>query len=454
LIFAARIPIPFQQQTDWLAQLLGWPATDAQNAFWTIAVGALCAICCALAGCFLVLRRMSLLGDALSHSVLAGIAGTYLVTGSVEAIPMLIGALLAGVATAVMTQFVHKHASMPEDSSIGIVFTSLFEFGVVVVSQAEHVHLDLDCVLFGDLAFAGVNLRPTFGYLWPDSFRTLVPALMITVLMLVVFWKELRLTSFDPTLAVTLGFSATLMHYLLTTVVAVVTVSAMEVVGLLVVALLIVPAATARLLTERLSTMLWLSCLIGVSSTTLGYLLALRWNSSAAGLTAVVTGVALLIAILLSPTNGVLGRVIRTVKLRIRICAEDVLAGLFRQQERSESPDLAAVASSGECHQMAGGGVLANAALRWLRSRRLLMGDGKRMSLTDRGMNYARSLVRSHRLWEAYLQEHFDLNADHLHDPAEDMEHFIGPELQQRITEELAAPAEDPHGRTIPLVDE
>lgn len=454
MIFAARIPIPFQQQTDWLAQLLGWPATDAQNAFWTIAVGALCAICCALAGCFLVLRRMSLLGDALSHSVLAGIAGTYLVTGSVEAIPMLIGALLAGVATAVMTQFVHKHASMPEDSSIGIVFTSLFAFGVVVVSQAEHVHLDLDCVLFGDLAFAGVNLRPTFGYLWPDSFRTLVPALMITVLMLVVFWKELRLTSFDPTLAVTLGFSATLMHYLLTTVVAVVTVSAMEVVGLLVVALLIVPAATARLLTERLSTMLWLSCLIGVSSTTLGYLLALRWNSSAAGLTAVVTGVALLIAILLSPTNGVLGRVIRTVKLRIRICAEDVLAGLFRQQERSESPDLAAVASSGECHQMAGGGVLANAALRWLRSRRLLMGDGKRMSLTDRGMNYARSLVRSHRLWEAYLQEHFDLNADHLHDPAEDMEHFIGPELQQRITEELAAPAEDPHGRTIPLMDE
>lgn len=454
MILAARIPIPFQQQTDWLAQLLGWPATDAQNAFWTIAVGALCAICCALAGCFLVLRRMSLLGDALSHSVLAGIAGTYLVTGSVEAIPMLIGALLAGIVTAVMTQFVHKHAGMPEDSSIGIVFTSLFAFGVVVVSQAEHVHLDLDCVLFGDLSFAGVNLRPAFGYLWPDSFRTLVPALAITALMLFVFWKELRLTSFDPTLAVTLGFSATFMHYLLTTVVAVVTVSAMDVVGLLVVALLIVPAATARLLTDKLSTMLWLACLIGVTSTTFGYLLALRWNSSAAGLTAVVAGVALLIAILLSPTNGALGRVVRTVKLRIRICAEDVLAGLFRQQERSDNPELAAVASATECHQMAGGGILANAALRWLVNRQLLTGEGKQRSLTDRGLNYARSLVRSHRLWEAYLQENFDLNADHLHDPAEDMEHFIGPELQQRITEELAAPAEDPHGRAIPNVDE
>jgi len=161
-----------------------------------------------------------------------------------------------------------------------------------------------------------------------------------------------------------------------------------------------------------------------------------------------------LIAILLSPTNGVLGRVVRTVRLRIRICAEDVLAGLFRRQERSESPDLAAVASSGECHQMAGGGLLANAALRWLVSRQLLTGEGQQRSLTDRGLNYARSLVRSHRLWEAYLQENFDLNEDHLHDPAEDMEHFIGPELQQRITEELAAPAEDPHGRAIPDVGE
>ncbi len=452
-MFAARIPIPFQQQTDWLARLLELPGTDVQNAFWTIAVGALCAVCCSLAGCFLVLRRMSLLGDALSHSVLAGVAAVYLVTGRADPIPMLIGALLAGITTAVLTQFVHKNAAVPEDSSIGIVFTSLFAFGVVVVSQAEHFHLDLDCVLFGDLAFAGVNLRPTFGRLWPESFRTLVPALLITLLLLGVFWKELRLTSFDPTLAITLGFSAVLMHYLLTTVVAIVTVSAMDVVGLLVVALLIVPAATARLITDKLSTMLWMSCVIGVTCTTLGYFLALHANSSAAGMTAVVAGGCLLIAILSSPKNGVIAKTFRTLKLRVRICAEDVLAGLFRRQERSENPKLLAVASSSECHQMAGGGLLAGSAVRWLRSRKLLTAHGKVMSLTDRGRNYARSLVRSHRLWEAYLLENFDLNEDHLHDPAEAMEHFIGPELQQRITEELAAPAADPHGREIPDVE-
>ncbi len=449
-LLAVRTPIPFQQQTDLLAQWLDMPASDVQNAFWTIAVGALCSICCAMVGCFLLLRRMSLLGDALSHSVLAGIAGVYLVTGHVEPIPMLIGALIAGILTAVLTQFVHKSAAVPEDSSIGIVFTSLFAFGVVVVSQAKHVHLDLDCVLFGDLAFAGVDLRPMFGWLLPDSFASLIPALLITLAFLALFWKELRLTSFDPTLAVTLGFSAGLMHYLLTTVVAVVTVSAMQVVGLLVVAMLIVPAAVARLLTDRLSTMLLLACAIGVTSTTGGYLLAVRWDSSAAGLTAVVAGLLLVGAIIVSPKNGLLGRAVRTAKLRVRICAEDVLAGLFRQQERSDTPSQFANASLAECHGMAGNGLLAGAAVRWLRGRRLLKQDGSQLSLTDRGATYAQSLVRSHRLWEAYLLEKFDLPPDHLHDPAETMEHFIGPGMQQEITEVLAAPVEDPHGRVIP----
>ena len=185
----ARIPIPFQQQTDRIADVLNLPPNDVQNAFWTIIVGAFCATCCALVGCFLVLRRMSLLGDALSHSVLAGTAGVYLITGSVEPVPMFCGALVAGVLTAVLTRFVHQNADVPEDSSIGIVFTSWFAFGVVVVSQARGVHLDLDCVLFGDLTMAGMNLRPVQGMLWPESFRTLIPALLLTILFIFAFWN-------------------------------------------------------------------------------------------------------------------------------------------------------------------------------------------------------------------------------------------------------------------------
>lgn len=447
---AAGYPIAFQGFTDALAEFFGWPKASVQNAFWCLAVASLCSICCSLVGCFLVLRRMSLLSDALSHSVLAGIAAVYLITGDVQPIPMLTGALVAGIATAVMTEFVHRRAAVPEDSSIGIVFTSMFAFGVIVVSQARGVHLDVDCVLFGDLAFAGIHMRPIAGVLWPESFRNLIPACLVTMVFLFLFWKELRLTSFDPTFALTIGLGASLMHYLLTTVVAIVTVAAMDVVGLLVVALLIVPAATAALLTSRLTTMLLVSIVISLISTWSGYLLALKWSSSAAGLAATVSGVLLCFAILLSPTSGILGRILRTIRLRTRIAAEDVLAGLFRRQEASASPELRISVSLEDCRHLARQRWLRSAAVRWLRQKNLLAQQDTKLQLTDAGYQYGLSLVRSHRLWETYLLENFDLPEDHLHIPAEDMEHFIGPQLQDRITEELSAPNEDPHGREIP----
>lgn len=447
---AAGYPIAFQGLTDSIAQFFGWAPASVQNAFWSLAVASLCSICCSLVGCFLVLRRMSLLSDALSHSVLAGIAAVYLITGDVQPIPMLFGALAAGIATAVMTEFVHRRAAVPEDSSIGIVFTSMFAFGVIVVSQARGVHLDLDCVLFGDLAFAGIHMRPIYGVLWPESFRNLIPACLVTMAFLYLFWKELRLTSFDPTFALTVGFGASLMHYLLTTVVAIVTVAAMDVVGLLVVALLIVPPATALLLTSRLTSMLLLSTGISLVSTWSGYLLALQWSSSAAGLAAVMSGVLLLAAVLLSPTSGVLGRILRTIRLRTRIAAEDVLAGLFRRQEASATPKSLISASLADCHDLAGQPWLTTAAIRWLRQKKLIAQRKTSMQLTETGYQYGLSLVRSHRLWESYLQENFDLPSDHLHIPAENMEHFIGPQLQDRITEELSAPSQDPHGREIP----
>ena len=446
---AARVPMPFEAFFAWIAGLLQLSEANVQNAAWTMATGALCAAACALIGCFLLLRRMAMLGDALSHSVLAGIGGVYLLTGSIEPLPMFMGALLAGIVTAAATQFLHRSASVPEDSSIGIVFTSLFALGVIIISRVKNVHLDLDCVLFGDLAFAGMNLQPTFGWLVPEAFRTLVPALLLTIAFLLLFRKELRLTSFDTTLAATLGFSVPLMHYLMTTVVAIVTVSAMDLVGLLVVALLIVPPCIARMLTDRLGRMLWLSVISGVSCTTLGYLLALRWNSSVAGLTAFVSGVELGLVILLAPRYGLLGHLIRTVRLRIRIAAEDILAGLFRREEQATATSAAPVPLE-ECRVLAGNSLLSGLAIRWLSHHGLLQTADRSAQFTRRGHKYAQHLVRSHRLWESFLNEHFDLPFDHLHNPAETMEHYIGPAVQQQIIDELHEPHADPHGRCIP----
>jgi manganese/zinc/iron transport system permease protein len=448
LLHAQRPTVPFESVLARIASWLGESRVVVENAAGTIVVGALCATACALVGCFLLLRRMSLLGDALSHSVLAGVAGVYLITGRIDPIPMFLGALAAGIVTAVATQFIHRTGSVPEDSSIGIVFTSLFAFGVVVVSQARGVHLDLDCVLFGDLAFAGMNFRPVAGWLIPKSMFTLVPTLFITVIFLALCWKELKHTSFDPTHAATLGFSVPLVHYLVTTSVAMVTVSAMEVVGLLVVALLTVPACIARMLTDRMGRMLWIAVLSGISCTTFGYLLALRWNSSAAGLTAVVAGVELTVAVLIAPQYGLLGRWRRSLQLRIRIAAEDVLAGLFRRMEHAGA---VVTESMDECRSLAGGGVAGHIAVRWLGQRGLLVTTNGMARLSDKGQRYAQGLVRSHRLWESWLDQNFDLPSDHLHDPAEAMEHFIGPEIQRQLEVDLDQPSSDPHGREIPV---
>ncbi len=451
LLLAERIPVPFESGLTVIAEWLGQSRLNIENAAGTLLVGALCAATCALVGCFLLLRKMSLLGDALSHSVLAGIAGAFLLTGRIDPVPMFLGALAAGIVTALATQFIHRTGSVPEDSSIGIVFTSLFAFGVVVVSQAKGVHLDLDCVLFGDVTFAGMNFKPIMGWLLPESVRTLVPALIITIVFLVLCWKELRLTSFDPVHAATLGFSVPLIHYLMTIVVAMVTVSAMEVVGLLVVALLTVPACIARMLTDRLGRMLWIAVLSGVSCTTIGYFLALRWDSSVAGLAAVVAGSELATAILVAPKYGLLGRFRRSIQLKVRIAAEDVLAGLFRRMEQAGT---VVSESTVDCRHRAGDGLAAHIAVRWLNRRGLLVTSDGMAQLSDTGRRYAQGLVRSHRLWDSWLNQNFDLPPDHLHDPAEAMEHFIGPVMQRQLEDDLHQPNADPHGREIPQAPE
>jgi manganese/zinc/iron transport system permease protein len=451
VLLAEQVPVPFASGLSAIAEWLGQSRLTVENAAGTLLVGGLCAATCALVGCFLLLRRMSLLGDALSHSVLAGVAGVFLLTGRIDPAPMFLGALVAGIVTAVATQFIHRTGSVPEDSSIGIVFTSLFAFGVVVVSRAKGVHLDLDCVLFGDVAFAGMNFKPTMGWLLPGAIRTLVPALIITIVFLVLCWKELRLTSFDPVHAATLGFSVPLIHYLMTTVVAMVTVSAMDIVGLLVVALLTVPACIARMLTDRLGRMLWIAVLSGVSCTTVGYFLALRWNSSIAGLAAVVAGVELATAILVAPKYGLLGRLRSSLQLKIRIAAEDVLAGLFRRMERAGEVVSESVA---DCRALAGNGLAGHIAVRWLGRRGLLVTTDGMAQLSDKGRRYAQGLVRSHRLWESWLDQNFDLPPDHLHVPAEAMEHFIGPAIQRQLEDDLDQPSADPHGREIPEVPE
>ncbi len=265
------------------------------TSFWIILTGSLVAVSCSLLGCFLILRRMAMIGDAISHAVLPGIVIAFLLSGSRESVPMLIGAGLLGLLATFLIEFLHTKAKLQTDAAIGITFTWLFALGIILISVfAGQVDLDQDCVLYGEIAYVPIDLLLSPGglLLGPKAVWVVGSVLVIIIIFIITFYKQLFLTTFDPAFAVSLGWSAVLWHYLLMGVVSLTTVAAFESVGaILVVAFLVVPPATAYLLTHRLKTMLWLSCLIGIVATVLGYGLAIWLNGSVTGAIATVSGI-------------------------------------------------------------------------------------------------------------------------------------------------------------------
>jgi manganese/zinc/iron transport system permease protein len=421
---------------------------NVQDAILVIGVAALTNVACALLGCYLVLRRMSLLGDAISHAVLPGLVVAFILSGSMSLVYMFAGALAVGLLTTFLTQAVHRQGGVPEDASMGVVFTSLFALGVVLIKRyGQGVDLDPDCVLYGQIdlvEFYTVNIA---GYEIPRALVSILPVLLLNVAVITLFWKELKISSFDPALATTMGINAGLLFYLLMGLVAVTTVASFEQVGsILVISMLIVPGATAHLLTDRLSRMMLIAALLAVASAVLGYAASLVMNVSAAGPMAVVIGLFYLTAALASPRYGVLSRVIRNSQTSLRIVREDLLAMLYRLEELQVARRL----GPREAVKAVGGGVSADVSLWTLLRRGELRKDGAVLELTDTGRRRAAELVRSHRLWEAYLVEHLGLPADHVHDPAERMEHFIHERLQKQIVADLRDSTQDPHGRDIP----
>jgi manganese/zinc/iron transport system permease protein len=279
-----------------------------------IAAAALCALSCALIGNFLVLRRMSMMGDAISHAVLPGLAIAFWITGSRSSIAMLLGAAVIGIATAVLTQVIAHWGKVESSASMGVVFTSLFALGLILIERVAHqVDLDPGCVLYGALESVAVE-RPIAGL--PRVIWTLGAIYVVDLLCIGLLYKEFKISAFDHALATAQGINATLMHYLLMILVAATTVACFEAVGsILVVAMLVVPAAIAFLLTNRLGTMLIVSQIVALLCAVLGHVLALEIPRSlglqatnTAGSMATVAGILFVITLFLAPQKGIVAR--------------------------------------------------------------------------------------------------------------------------------------------------
>ncbi|MCR6595055.1 metal ABC transporter permease [Bacillus halotolerans] len=283
---------------------------------WIIVTGILVGVSCALIGTFLVLRRMAMLADAISHTVLLGIVSTFLVTKSLDGIPMFIGAAVSGLLTAFLVQLLHSKG-VQSDAAIGVVFTSLFAVGVILLSvYGANVHLDIEHSLMGEIAFVPWNTITVFGVdIGPKAFWMLVVVLLFNITMVSVCYKEFKISSFDPQMALAIGIPVMLIHYLQMGMLSLTTVASFDSVGaILVVAMLIVPPAAAHLLTDRLLYMLIISAAIGGLSALLGYICATWLNVSISGAMAAMTGVFYAGAFLFSPSNGVMTKKIRTLK--------------------------------------------------------------------------------------------------------------------------------------------
>lgn len=300
---------------------------------WVILLtGAAAAVACALAGTFLVLRRMSLLGDAISHAVLPGIVIAFLLTNSVSSWPVVLGAGAVGLLTVFLIETLRRTRRIRADASIAVVFPALFALGVLLVAQyAEHKDLDQDCVLYGEIAYAPLDTVGIGGVEVSQPLLTLAIVAGLNLLFVVVLYKELKLATFDAALAATLGISPVVVHYLLMGVVSLTTVASFDSVGaILVVAFLIVPPAAAHLLTDRLKVMLALAALIGVAGSTAGYFLARAIDASIAGSMAVAMGAIFLLVWLFARREGIFGRMIRRRRTRESLAQALIVSRLDR----------------------------------------------------------------------------------------------------------------------------
>jgi manganese/zinc/iron transport system permease protein len=477
-----------------LHTLSGWATLDT----WIVVTAALAAMACALPGNFLLLRRQSMMGDALSHTMLPGIVLAFLLThwfraagwlpvergeghyaGTVHHAALFLGAMVLGVFSALLTEWVQKLGRVESSAALGVVFTTLFAVGLILVRvAADTVDLDPDCVLYGTIEFAVLDTLGDTGL--PRAAAVNAAVLAANLLMVVLFYKELRISAFDPALASTLGINARRMHYALMAVTAATVVAAFESVGsILVIAVLIVPPATAYLLTDRLSWMIGLSLAIAAASAALGHVLAITVppvvfgalgfdnveSASTAGMMAAACGLLFVGAMLLGPRYGLASKLLDRMRLGLRIACEDILGTLYRWEEGArplvvphfggmhEPPEHGTTNRSpvATLRQVVGvGPVLSRLAVWRLSWAGQIASRGGEYQLTPSGREAARNLVRSHRLWESYVSKHFAMPDDHLHEPAARVEHFLGPSEREELAAELDRPQRDPHGKEIP----
>ena len=394
--------------------------------------GSILAAACAVLGCYIVLRRMAFIGDAMSHALLPGVGVGYLVMnallpGGFTSGGLLIGALVAAVLTSVSISALSRVKRISEDTSIGIVYTGLFASGIVILTRfQQYINIDLNHFFQGDI----------YGVSWEDMWMG-AGAAGVVLSLIILFYRYFTIVSFDPVMAASLGFPTGLIHIALTGMIALICVAGISMVGvIMIVGLLITPAALAYMFTDRLPRMMLLAAFFGVLSVVLGLYFS-EWVNASGGGAIMFTGFLLFLAGLLSaPRYGVLANWWRRRTLVPQSDIEDLLKAALEDLDVRLLPIPSGRIRRGVHRLIRDGLVMAMTA------------DG-RLHLAEAGHREAAHIERSHQLWEGHLMSR-GMKADAAHAAAERLEHLHDRRVLDEFDNELDHPGVDAHGIPIP----
>ena len=280
-------------------------------------------LACAVLGVFLVLRRLSMVSDAISHSVLLGIVIGYFVTKDIGSVLLIIGASLFGVLTTVCIELLIKSKRVTEDASVGIIFPLFFSIAVILITRyARNVHLDTEMVLIGEIILAPLHRINFLGLSLPKALVQMFFVLLINTVFIAVFFRKLKISSFDPVYAGVAGIAGAGLYYVFMALVSFTAVSAFESVGaILTISFFISPAASAYLISKDLKITIFLAAVYAVVNSCIGYFLAVKFNVSMSGMCALVSGLTFMITIAVYP-GGIITKMIRYIKNKNRFSRE------------------------------------------------------------------------------------------------------------------------------------
>ena len=359
-------------------------------------IAVLTAVACALPGVFLVLRRMTLMSDAISHAILPGIVLAFFLTETLSSPFLILAAAATGVLTVVCVELLQRTKRVMEDAAIGLTFPALFSIGVILISRLDgNVHLGMDVVLLGELAYAPLHRLRGFGYdLGPVAVYVMGTILLLNLGFILLFYKELKLATFDAGLAATLGFSPVLIHYGLMVLVSMTTVGAFDAVGsILVVALIAGPPATAYLITNSLARMLFWSAGIGCVNAIAGYWAAYLLDVSIAGAIATTTLLMFCGVFLGVPKRGLIAIVRRRTRQKWEFAQTMLVIHLFNHEGLPEAESEAEIAHLQE--HLRWDSAFAAEVVQYALNNRCVSQEQTQLTLTERGRRVAQqALVR------------------------------------------------------------